>query len=83
MIFRQLSVIERVASLKTKSAANLQRTIGEFDPRSFLIIMSCGLMDIEKEKDGLRVICTIIAGIGCVYGSLKNYMCFQLNNNID
>jgi hypothetical protein len=40
-------------------------------------------MDIEKEKDGLRVICTIIAGIGCVYGSLKNYMCFQLNNNID
>jgi len=37
---------------------NVERNISEFGAESMLIIISCGLMDIEKRGDGLLVICT-------------------------
>jgi len=35
----------------------------EFEPRSVLIIIFCGLKGIEKREEGLQVICTALAGI--------------------
>jgi hypothetical protein len=37
---------------------NLERNIWEFELRLILIIISYGLMRIEKKKDGLQVIYT-------------------------
>jgi len=37
---------------------NLDRNIRGFEPESILIIISCGLMDIEKREEGLQVIHT-------------------------
>jgi len=37
---------------------NLDRNILGFEPESILIIISCGLMDIEKREEGLQVIHT-------------------------
>jgi len=34
---------------------NLERNIMEFEPGSILIIISRGLKDIEKKRDGLHV----------------------------
>ena len=35
---------------------NLERNISGFEPESAFIIISCGLVDIERREDGLRVI---------------------------
>jgi len=39
----------------------LELNIGGFEPRSVLIIMSCGLKDIEKKSDGLHVTHTALS----------------------
>ena len=39
---------------------NLVRKGWVFEPESILIIISCGLVDIEKREAGLQVVCTSI-----------------------
>ena len=41
---------------------NLARNISEFEPESIFIIISYGLMDFEKGKDSLQVVCTFQTG---------------------
>ena len=54
------AIDQLILQLSILEMQNLERNIMRVEPKSILIIISCGLMDIEKREDGLQVVYTCL-----------------------
>jgi hypothetical protein len=56
------AIDQKILMISVPQMWNLARKGLEFEPRRVLIIMFCGLMDIEKRNNSLHVTRTVQAG---------------------